>query len=141
MKSRLSILLVAILLVAIACSDSTTGPEGGEQIFTGQVVYQSPNPTYHTFTMTDTSIVRIDIVELVASTDEGILPDELTPSLGFGLGFSVDEQCRYTYRSSVVEGSDFSFQLTPALYCISLVDPGTLTEGMVVDYAVSLKGD
>jgi hypothetical protein len=41
----------------------------------------------------------------------------------------------------VIEGSDFSFQLTANEYCIALFDAGTLLEPMVVDYVMTLTGD
>ena len=58
-----------------------------------------------------------------------------------GSGLPVEGRCRPTYQSTVIEGSQFSFQLTPNEYCILLVDAGSLLEPMVVDYVVSLKGD
>ena len=141
MKSSVATVLVIGLLLALGCSDSTTGPEGGEQIFTGTVAYQNPDPTFHTFLMTDTSIARIDIVELAASAGELEIPEGYTVSLGFRLGFPVAGECRPTYQSSVIEGSDFSFQLTANEYCLALFDAGTLLEPIVVDYLVTLKGD
>ena len=130
-----------LLCAQRACSSSTTGPEGGEQIFTGQVAYQNPDLTFHTFIITDTSIVRVEILELAASAGDLEIPEGYTVTLGFGLGFPVEGECRPTYQSTVIEGSQFSFQLTPNEYCILLVDPGTLLEPMVVDYVVSLQGD
>ncbi|MGB5296498.1 MAG: hypothetical protein WBP34_16270, partial [Thermoanaerobaculia bacterium] len=129
------------LLLVVACSSSSTGPEGGEQFFTGQVAYQNPDVTFHTFIMTDTSIARVDILELVPMLGDLEPPEGFTVTLGFGLGLPVEGACRPTYQSTVIEGSQFSFQLTPNEYCIVLVDAGTLVEGMVVDYHVSLKGD
>ena len=141
MKSWIPAVLVIGLLLAVACSSSSTGPEGGEQFLTGQVAYQNPDVTFHTFVMTDTSIIRVDILELVASAGELEIPETYTVSLGFGLGLPAEGACRPTYQSTVIEGSQFSFQLTPNEYCIVLVDPGTLLDPMVVDYLVSLKGD
>lgn len=141
MKSWIPAVLVIGLLLAVACSSSSTGPEGGEQFFTGQVLYQNPDVTFHTFVMTDTSIVRVEILELVASAGDLEIPEGYTVSVGFGLGFPVEGACRPTYQSTVIEGSQFSFQLIPNEYCILLVDPGTLLEPVVVDYVVSLQGD
>lgn len=141
MKSWIPALLVVGLVLAVACSSSTTGPEGGEQIFTGRVAYQNPDLSFHTFIMPDTSIVRIEIVELVVSAGDLEIPPGFNPSLGFGLGLPVDDQCRPTYQATVVEGSNLSFQLNPNEYCVLLVDPGTLLDPMVVDYVMSLKGD
>ena len=141
MKSWNSALLMLGLLLAIACSSSTTGPEGGEQIFSGQVAYQNPDLSFHTFMMSDTSIVRVDILELVVSAGDLEIPEDFTVTLGFGLGLPVEGRCRPTYQSTVIEGSQFSFQLTPNEYCILLIDVGSLLEPMVVDYVVSLKGD
>jgi hypothetical protein len=141
MKSWIPAVLVIGLLLAIACSSSTTGPEGGEQIFTGQVAYQNPDVTFHTFIITDTSIVRVEILELAASAGDLEIPEGYTVTLGLGLGFPVEGECRPTYQSTVVEGSQLSFQLRPNEYCILLVDPGTLLEPIVVDYVISLKGD
>lgn len=133
--------LILALLLVVACSDSTTGPEGGEQIFTGQVLYQNPDVQFHTFIMPDTSIVRVDIVELVPILGDLEPPEGYTISVGFGLGLPVEGVCRPTYQASVIEGSVFSFQLNPNEYCIVLVDAGALFEGMVVDYVVSLTPD
>lgn len=141
MKSWIPAVLVIGLLLAVACSSSSTGPEGGEQFFTGQVLYQNPDVTFHTFVMTDTSIIRVEILELVASAGDLEIPEGFTVSVGFGLGLPVEGACRPTYQSTVIEGSQFSFQLIPNEYCILLVDPGTLLEPMVVDYVVSLQGD
>lgn len=141
MKSWIPAVLVIALLLAIACSSSTTGPEGGEQIFTGQVAYQNPDVTFHTFIMPDTGIIRVDILELVATAGDLEIPEGYTVTVGFGLGFPVEGTCRATYQSTVIEGSQFSFQLVPNEYCIVLADPGTLLEPIVVDYVVSLKGD
>jgi len=141
MKSWIPAVLVIGLLLAVACSSSTTGPEGGEQIFTGRVTYQNPDLSFHTFIMSDTSIVRVDILELVVSAGDLEIPEGFNVTLGFGLGLPVEGECRPTYQSTVVEGSQFSFQLVPNEYCILLVDPGTLLDPMVVDYVVSLKGD
>lgn len=141
MKSWIPVVLVTGLLLAFACSSSTTGPEGGEQIFTGQVAYQNPDLSFHTFIMSETSIVRVDILELVASAGDLEIPEGFTVSLGFGLGLPVEGECRATYQSTVIEGSQFSFQLVPNEYCLLLVDPGTLLDPMVVDYVISLKGD
>ena len=141
MKSSLATVLRMGLLLALGCSSSTTGPEGGEQVFTGTVAYRNPAPTSHTFIMTDTSIVRIQIVQLAASAGEIEIPEGYTVSLGFRLGFPVGEECRPTYQSSVIEGSDFSFQLTANEYCLALFDAGTLLEPMVVDYVMTLSGD
>lgn len=133
--------LILALLLVVACSNSTTGPEGGDQIFTGQVLYQNPDVQFHTFVMPDTSIVRAEIVELVPILGDLEPPDGFNVSVGFGLGLPVEGVCRPTYQASVVEGSIFSFQLTPNEYCIVLVDAGALFEGMVVDYIVSLSPD
>jgi len=141
MKSWIPALLVIGLLLVVACSSSSTGPEGGEQFFTGQAAYQNPAVTFHMFIMTDTSIARVEILELVPMLGDLEIPEGFTVSLGFGLGFPVEGVCRPTYQSTIIEGSQFSFQLTPNEYCIVLVDAGTLVEGMVVDYHVSLKGD
>ena len=141
MKSWIPALLVIGLLLVVACSSSSTGPEGGEQFFTGQVAYQNPDVTFHTFIMTDTSIARVDILELVPMLGDLEPPEGFRVTLGFGLGLPVEGVCRPTYQSTVIEGSQFSFQLTPNEYCIVLVDAGTLVEGMVVDYHVSLQGD
>ncbi len=141
MKSWIPAVLVIGLLLVVACSSSSTGPEGGEQFFTGQVAYQNPDVTFHTFIMTDTSIARVDILELVPMLGDLEPPEGFTVTLGFGLGLPVEGACRPTYQSTVIEGSQFSFQLTPNEYCIVLVDAGTLVEGMVVDYHVSLQGD
>ncbi len=141
MKPWILVLLAVGLVLAVACSSSTTGPEGGEQIFSGQVAYQNPDVTFHTFIMTETSIVRVEILELAASAGDLEIPEGFTVTLGFGLGFPVEGVCRPTYQSTIIEGSQFSFQLTPNEYCILLVDPGTLLEPIVVDYVVSLKGD
>lgn len=141
MKPWIQAGLVTGLLLAVACSGSTTDPEGGEQIFTGQVTYQNPDLSFHTFIMPDTSIIRVEIVELVGDVDGLGIPEGLTVTLGFGLGFPIEGSCTPTFQSTVVEGSTFSFQLTANEYCIVLVDPGTLLEGMVVDYVVTLKGD
>jgi hypothetical protein len=141
MKSWIPVVLVTGLLLTVACSSSTTGPEGGEQIFTGQVAYQNPDLSFHTFIMPDTSIVRVDILELVASAGDLEIPEGFTVTLGFGLGLPVEGECRPTFQSTVIEGSQFGFQLVPNEYCLLLVDPGTLLDPMVVDYVVSLKGD
>ena len=141
MKSWIPAVLVIGLLLAVACSSSSTGPEGGEQFFTGQVLYQNPDVTFHTFIMTDTSIARVDILELVPILGDLELPEGYIVSVGFGLGIPVEGACRPTYQSTVIEGSQFSFQLTANEYCLVLVDPGTLQEGMIVEYQVSLKGD
>lgn len=140
MKSWIPALLTLGSLLAVGCSSSTE-PEGGEQFFVGQVVYQNPDVEFHTFIMPDTGIVRFEIVELKAMVGDLEPPDGFTVSAGFGLGFPIDDQCRPTYQSTVIEGSDFSFQLNANEYCILLVDAGGLVEGMVVDYLVSLKGD
>lgn len=142
MKSWNPLLLLTGVLLAFGCSSSSTGPEGGEQIFTGQVAYQNPNPEFHTFIMPDTGIVRIEIAQLVPETPGDIpLPEGYVLSLGFALGFPVEGQCRATYQSTVVEGSEFSFQLVPDEYCLLLVDTGALIEGMTVDYVITLTGD
>ena len=133
--------LILALLFVVACSDSTTGPEGGDQIFTGQVLYQNPDVQFHPFVMPDTSVVRVEIVELVPILGDLEPPDGFTISVGFGLGLPVEGVCRPTYQVSVIEGSVFSFQLNPNEYCIVLVDAGALFEGMVVDYIVSLTPD
>jgi hypothetical protein len=141
MKSQLSIALVIGLLLAVACSESTTGPSEGDQVFTGQVAYQNPDLSFHTFTMTSTSIIRVDIVELLASAGDLEIPESFTVTLGFGLGRPVNDVCVPTYQTTIIEGNNFSFQLTPDEYCIVLADPGSLLEGMVVDYTVSLRGE
>ena len=133
--------LILALLLVVACSDSTTGPEGGDQIFTGQVLYQNPDVQFHPFVMPDTSVVRVEIVELVPILGDLEPPEGYTISVGFGLGLPVEGACRPTYQASVIEGSVFSFQLNPNEYCIVLVDAGALFEGMVVDYIVSLTPD
>ncbi|MGB5658468.1 MAG: hypothetical protein WBO54_03225, partial [Thermoanaerobaculia bacterium] len=138
MKLWIPAVLVIGPLLAIACSSSTTGPEGGEQFFIGQAAYQNPDVTFHMFIMTDTSIARVEILELVPMLGDLEPPEGFTVTLGFGLGLPVEGACRPTYQSTVIEGSQFSFQLTPNEYCIVLVDAGTLVEGMVVDYHVSL---
>jgi len=141
MRWKQSTGLILALLLVVACSDSTTGPEGGDRIFTGQVLYQNPDVMIHTFVMPDTSIVRVDIVELVPILGDLEPPEGFTISVGFGLGLPIGEVCQPTYQASVIEGSIFSFQLTPNEYCILLVDAGALFEGMVVDYVVSLTAD
>jgi hypothetical protein len=141
MKSWIPAVLAIGLLLTVACSNSPSEPEGGEQFFVGQVAYQNPDVKIHTFIMPDTGIVRFEIVELKGMVGDLEPPEGFTVSVGFGLGFPIGDECRPTYQSTVVEGSDFSFQLTANEYCILLVDAGTLVEGMVVDYLVSLKGD
>lgn len=133
--------LILALLLGVACSNSTTGPEGGDQIFTGQVLYQNPDVQFHTFVMPDTSIVRVEIVELVPILGDLEPPEGYTISVGFGLGLPIEGVCRPTYQASVIEGSVFSFQLNPNEYCIVLVDAGAVLPDMVVDYVVSLTPD
>ena len=141
MRTWIPATLVLGLLVTVACSSSTTEPEGGDQIFTGQVAYRDPAPTINTFVMTDTAIVRVEIVQLLASAGDLEIPEEFTVSLGFRLGFPVGDECRPTYQATVVEGSQFSFQLTANEYCLVLFDAGALLPEIVVDYTLSLTGD
>jgi hypothetical protein len=131
-------LAVLALVVGVGCDQGPTHPD--ESVIVTGVLAAGQVDDYP-LPLTFEGLVRFTIEELRLRQDGEVIEDPaFTVSIGFGLGRPTEtEGCQGSSRLALVEGQSRSYRLLAEEYCIALFDPGTLTEGLTISYAVQAE--
>lgn len=139
MRHPLPAVLLALLaaLGLLAGCGSSTDPIDAPIFFEGEVAFQGRNS--HEFMIENDGTIRVEMVRLQEKVVEGQEPFGLDLSIGLGIGRPVADDCATRYSVRLGEGGLVLLGLTPADFCIAVFDGGTLFEGLVAEYTVSVS--
>ena len=139
MKQPLTV-LVAVALMAlgtlVGCGSSTE-PIESPLSFSGEVGFQGSQS--HDFTVVSTGTIRVDMVRLQGRFIDGGAPLGLDLTIGLGIGRPSGTECATRYSVPVQQGGSVVLGLTGADFCVLVFDGGTLIEGVVAEYTVSVS--
>jgi hypothetical protein len=131
-------LALLALVAGVGCDQGPTHPE--ESVVVTGVLAAGQSDEYP-LPLTFEGLVRFTVEELRLRQDGELVENPaFTVSVGFGLGRPTEEEgCQGSSRLALVEGQARSYRLLAEEYCIVLFDPGSLTEGLTLTYALQAE--
>jgi hypothetical protein len=140
MRNRIPALFFLLVLAGLSgCDGSSTDPIETPLIFEGEVAFQGTE--FHTFTVINSGLLRIELPRLREKVVEGMEPLGLDLTIGLGLGRPVEDECATRYSVRAREGDTLLLSLSGAEFCVSIFDPGTLLADQVAEYTISVSAD
>jgi len=141
MRKKLSmagLALGSVLMISVGCANNpVTTPDGQPLVFADQL--EQGGKVEESLPLVEPGTVRIEL------TDATPLLIELPPSgeipfftIGVGIGNEDSGTCRITFGESLLEGENLTILVENKLSCLIVFDDGTLPDGAVIRYTVSV---
>lgn len=138
--SRLRWMFVALALatlgLGVGCG-SSTDPIESPLFFSGEIGFQGSE--FHNFMVVKTGTVRVEMTRLQQKVAEGEEPLGVDLTIGMGVGRPAGDQCSTRSSLPVQEGGVIVLGLSSAEYCVRVFDGGTLFDGFIAEYTVSVS--